>query len=61
LGVDGAVGILYNTVIVNGDQERVWVGASVIRELAKKFLLYPGKPSMESAAASGRFEYGSKY
>jgi hypothetical protein len=47
LGIlDGAVDILYNTFVVNGDQERVWVGASVIRELAKKFL-FPCKPSKE--------------
>ena len=41
LGIaDGAVDILYNTFVVNGDQERVCVGASVIRKLTKKFL-YP--------------------
>jgi hypothetical protein len=48
LGIDdGEVDILYNsTFIVNGDQQRVLVGASVIREAAKKFL-YPCKPSKE--------------
>jgi hypothetical protein len=40
LGIDGAVDILYycNTFVVNGDQERVWVGASVVRVLVKKVL-----------------------
>jgi hypothetical protein len=48
LGIADAVDILYNTFVVNGDQERVWaLGVSgVIRELAKKFL-YPCKPSKE--------------
>jgi hypothetical protein len=44
LGIDGAVDIIYNTFIVNGDLERGWVCISVIREFAKK-VLYPCKPS----------------
>jgi hypothetical protein len=44
LGIDGAVDIFYNTVIVNGDLERGCVGISVIREFAKK-VLYPCQPS----------------
>ena len=43
LGIDGAVDILYNTVVVNGNLERRWVGICVIRVVAKKFL-YPCKP-----------------
>jgi hypothetical protein len=43
LDIDGAVDILYNTVAVDGNLERRWVGISVIREFAKKFL-YPCKP-----------------
>jgi hypothetical protein len=31
LGIDDAVDILYNTVVVNGYQERMWVGASMVR------------------------------
>jgi hypothetical protein len=38
LGIDGAMDIFYNTVIVNRDLERGWVGISVIREFAKKVL-----------------------
>jgi hypothetical protein len=34
LGIDGAVDILYNTVVVDGDRERRWIGISVIREFA---------------------------
>jgi hypothetical protein len=45
LGIDGAVDIFYNTVlIVDRDLERGWVSISVIREFAKK-ILYPCKPS----------------
>jgi hypothetical protein len=45
LGIDGAVDIFYNTVVVNRDtKERVWVCISVTREFAKK-LLYQCKPS----------------
>jgi hypothetical protein len=44
LGIDGAVDIFYNTVVVDGDQERGWVCISVIREFAKKFL-YACEPS----------------
>jgi hypothetical protein len=44
LGIDRAVDIFYNTVIVDGDLERRWIGVSVIREFSKKFL-YPCKPS----------------
>jgi hypothetical protein len=44
LGIDGAVDIFYNTVVVDADLERRWIGISVIREFAKKFL-YPCKPS----------------
>jgi hypothetical protein len=41
------VDILYsNTFVVNRDQERVWVGASVVRVLVKK-VLNPAKPSKE--------------
>jgi hypothetical protein len=45
LGIDGAVDIVYNTVVVDGDQERGWVCISVIREFAKTKFLYPCKPS----------------
>jgi hypothetical protein len=44
--INGVVDILYNTFIVNGDQERVWVGASVVRVLVKE-VLYPAKSSKE--------------
>jgi hypothetical protein len=44
LVINGAVGILYNTFIVNGDQERVWVRPSVVRVSVEK-VLYPAKPS----------------
>jgi hypothetical protein len=44
LGIDGAVYIFYNPVVVNRDLELRWIGISVIREFAKK-CLYPGKPS----------------
>jgi hypothetical protein len=43
LGINGAVeDILYDTFVVNGDQERMmWVGASaVVRVLVEK-VLYP--------------------
>jgi hypothetical protein len=45
LGIDGAVDIFYNTIVVNGDKERGWVCISVIlgEEFAKKFL-YPFEP-----------------
>ena len=43
LGIDGAVDILYNTVVVDGNLERGWIGISVIREISKEFL-YPCKP-----------------
>ena len=33
LGIDGAVDIFYNTVVV-GDWERRWIGISVIREFS---------------------------
>jgi hypothetical protein len=59
LGIDGAVDVFYNTVVVDGDLEWRWIGVSMIRECAKKFL-NPCKPARR-AAASGRFEYGSKY
>jgi hypothetical protein len=45
LGIDGAVDIFYNTVIVDRDLERRWIGISVIREFAAKKFLYPCKPS----------------
>jgi hypothetical protein len=39
LGIDGAVDILYNTVIVDWNLERGWIGISVIRAgLASKML-----------------------
>jgi hypothetical protein len=37
LGIDDAVDILYNTFVVIGDQERMWVGASMVPVLLKKF------------------------
>jgi hypothetical protein len=60
LGVDGTMDVLYNTVVVNWDLERRWVGICVIREFAKKFLYIHVSPASR-AAASGCFEYGSKY
>jgi hypothetical protein len=40
--IDGAVDILYNTFVVNWDQERRWVGASmVVWVLLEKEVLYP--------------------
>ena len=42
LGVDGAMDVLYHTVVVNWDRERRWFGICVIREFPKKFL-YPCK------------------
>ena len=44
LGVDGTMDVLYNTVVVNWDLERRWVGICVIREFAKKFLYPCRKP-----------------
>jgi hypothetical protein len=43
LGIDCAVDVFYNTVVVDGDLERRWVGVSVIRKSLKKFL-YPCEP-----------------
>jgi hypothetical protein len=43
LGIDCAVDIFYNTVVVNGDLERGWVVIRVIREFAQK-VLYPCQP-----------------
>jgi hypothetical protein len=45
LVMNGAVDILYNTIIVNRDQERGWVGASVVGVLLEKFLHPATKPS----------------
>jgi hypothetical protein len=38
LGVDNTMDVLYDTVVVDGDLEWRWVGISVVREVAKKFL-----------------------
>jgi hypothetical protein len=43
LGDDNTMDILYDTVVVDGDLEWRWVGISVVREVAKKFL-YPFEP-----------------
>jgi hypothetical protein len=62
LVINGAVDILYNAVIVNRDQERGWVGASVVWVLLEKVLNPASPPAARSAAASlGCFEYGSRY
>jgi hypothetical protein len=47
LGIDDAVGILYNTffVVINGYQERMWVGASHMVWVLLKEFLYPGESS----------------
>jgi hypothetical protein len=55
----GAVDILYNTFVVNRYQERLWVGANVVRVSMKK-VLYPAKPSKE-CCRFGTFDYGSRY
>jgi hypothetical protein len=33
LGVDDAVEVVYNTIVVNGYQERMWVGVRMVRVL----------------------------
>ena len=59
LGIDNTMNVLYDTVVVDWDLEWRWVGFSVIRKVAKEFRIHVSPAS--SAAASGRFEYGSKY
>jgi hypothetical protein len=51
------VDILYNTVVVNGDQERVvWVGASVVTRVLVKKVLYPAaKPSSKECRRFAMF------
>jgi hypothetical protein len=43
LGIDSAMDVLDNTIVVDGNLERRWVGICVIMVVAKKFL-YPCKP-----------------
>jgi hypothetical protein len=48
LGINGVVDILYSSFAVNQDKERrVRLGASVVRALLVKEVLYPAMPSKE--------------